>query len=113
VVLLLLGHLAWGLVRVPSRAIVRRQADITSYRRLGDAAFLFDDAALRGDDAITWLRAHSTAGQRIAWRGADRGAIEFAAALLWPRLLVVAPAGAAGDGPLLVATPTSLALELR
>jgi len=112
VLLLLVGHLAWGLVRVPSRALVRRQADIATYRRLGDAAFLFGEARLQGADAIVWLRRHGRADERVRWQGADRGAIEFAAALLWPRLLVGA-ADAAGDGPRLVSSPTSLSIQGR
>jgi hypothetical protein len=106
---LLLVHLLWGLARTPSRALARRGEDIAAFRRQGDAAFLFADAALDGADAILWLRAHTPPGARIAWRGADRGAIEFAAALLWPRLLVAQPP-AAGE-PVLVATRTALTVE--
>ncbi len=111
VLLVLLGHLVWGLARVPSRGIDRRACDIARYRRLGDATFLLGQAALQGAEAIVWLRAHTAEGQRVPWQGADRGPIEFAAALLWPRLLVADDGG--GQAPTLVSTPTSLTIRER
>lgn len=109
---LLLGHLAWGLLRLPTRVVPRRLHEIEAYQRLGAAPFLFADADLQGAAAIAWLCTHTAPDQRIAWRGVDRGAIEFAAALVWPRLLVraqAAPGG--GDDALLEATPTALAIR--
>lgn len=116
VLLLLLGHVAWGLVRASLRSVPRRAAEITDYRRLGDAEFLLTDAKLpdapRSAQVIRWLREHTPPDARITWHGADRGAIEFAAALLWPRLLVAGPGSDAG-GPVLVSTPTSLSIRER
>lgn len=85
---LLLAHVVWGLARAALRTGPRRLADVAAFGARGDAAFLLADAGLEGAAAIERLRAATAPGQRIRWRGDDRGAIEFAAALLWPRLLV-------------------------
>lgn len=116
VLLLLLGHFAWGLGRAVLRGAPRRHADVAAYRSAGDAAFLFADAKLPDAEAsaavIRWLREHTPRDARIRWQGQDRGVVEFAAALLWPRLLVTGP-GSDPDGPVLVATGTTLTLRER
>ncbi|MBL9076606.1 MAG: hypothetical protein JNL08_03830 [Planctomycetes bacterium] len=105
VLALLLAHLVWGLARVP-RVTARRAADIADYRQRGAADYLLADARLDGAPAIAELAARTGAGQRLGRRGTDRGVVEFAAALLWPRLLVTANADA--GTPVLVATRTAL-----
>ncbi|MBX3463727.1 MAG: hypothetical protein KF830_11180 [Planctomycetes bacterium] len=109
ILLLVAAHLVWGLLRAPTRALVRRAEQVGTFQRLGDAHYLFAQSRLEGADAIAWLRANTLPEQRVPWQGSDRGAIEFAAALLWPRLLVATPPGAAEAG--LVATRTSLRLQ--
>ncbi|HEX5053220.1 MAG TPA: hypothetical protein VFZ65_15705 [Planctomycetota bacterium] len=85
-------HVCWGLARVPTKVLARRLTYIEAFRRDGDAAFLFGDARIQGADAVLWLREHTANDSVLLWRGTETGPIEFAAALLWPRLLVAAGA---------------------
>jgi hypothetical protein len=121
-------HLAWGLARVPTKVVARRAELIADHRRHGDVVALFDASDLGGAELVQWLRANTPPDATIAWEGAATGAIEFAAALLWPRLLAASPgpdapgarrtfAQGTRDGRtgtlVLVAAPRSLQLEVR
>jgi hypothetical protein len=83
----LLLHVAWGVVRLP-KVHARRQDDVRAHRELGAAAAHFAANRLAGADAIPWVLASTPPDRVVAWTGSETGAIEFAAALLWPRLLV-------------------------
>lgn len=90
-------HLAWGLARVPGKVVGRRLEDVQAFATDGDAAALFAANGLGGADVIAWVRAVAPPHTVVLWRGSEVGAIEFAAALLWPRLVVDAAAvGGAG-----------------
>lgn len=87
--LALLGaHLALGALRVPGKVYGRRIADVEAYRRDGAARFLLDSARLGGADELEWLLAHTADDCVVLWRWPADGALEFAAALLAPRLVV-------------------------
>lgn len=88
-------HLAWGLARVPGKVVARRLDDVRTFATDGDASALFAASGLDGADVIAWVRAEAPPHAVVLWRGAEVGAIEFAAALLWPRLVV--RAAAVGD----------------
>ena len=84
----LLAHAAWGVSRLPGKVIARRLEQIGEHRDQGAAAFLFAANRLTGAEAIDWVRANTPPNTVIAWTGDVKGAMEFAPALLWPRLLV-------------------------
>ena len=85
---LLGAHLAIGIVRIPSRVISRRLDDIAQHQELGAARFLTESAKLQGADELEWVLANTPANCVVLWRWPADGALEFAAALLAPRLLV-------------------------
>lgn len=87
--LALLGaHLALGIGRIPSRVMMRRLDEIHEYERKGPARFLLEDAKLQGADELEWILANTDRDSVILWRWPSDGALEFAAALLAPRLVV-------------------------
>jgi len=87
--LALLGaHLAIGIIRLPTRVIGRRLDEIELYQQKGAARFLLDDAKIQGADEIEWLLANTDKDCVVLWRWPCDGALEFAAALLAPRLIV-------------------------
>lgn len=85
---LVAAHVLWGLARVPGKVVQRRLADVAAYRERGAPTFLLEDAHLRGAPAIEWVRAHVPADAVVLWAGDGMKALEFAPALLAPRLLV-------------------------
>lgn len=93
---LVLAHVVFGLLRVPHVVVGRRLLEIADYRREGDAAYVLRTAFLRGADAIAALRRATPADAVIGYRGGQKGALEFAPALLWPRLCCNAAALPAG-----------------
>lgn len=87
--LVLLGaHLALGIGRIPGRVIQRRLDEIHQYEQKGPARFLLEDAKLHGADELEWVLANTAEHSVILWRWPSKGALEFAAALLAPRLVV-------------------------
>lgn len=126
---LVAAHVVWGASRAAFRSAPRTAAEIAAYRRDGAERYLLGSAKLDGADAIDWLRQNTPADAVVAWRGEAQGPIEFAAALLWPRLLVAADdrnatnrlgrpfARGTRDGRsgevVLVAQRTGLTVELR
>lgn len=89
VVLILLGaHLAIGIGRMPSRVIGRRLDEIEQYREMGAARYLLENAKIQGADELEWVLANTDENSVILWRWPSDGALEFAAALLIPRLVV-------------------------
>jgi hypothetical protein len=94
---LLAAHLVLGVVRLPGRVWAQRVEEVGQYRELGAARFLLDRAKIGGADVIEWLLANTAADSVVLWRPPHDGALEFASALLAPRLLVLdgeVPAGA-------------------
>jgi len=85
---LLLAHLAIGVGRYPTRVIGRRLAEIELYEQKGGARFLLEDAKIPGAEQLEWLLANTDKDSVILWRWPSDGALEFAAALLAPRLVV-------------------------
>jgi hypothetical protein len=84
--LLVLAHVAFGLLRVPHAVVARRVRDVQAVADEGYAPFAMQRARLLGADAIETLRAATPPDAVIAVRGDFKGALEFAPALLWPRL---------------------------
>lgn len=119
---LLLLHVAFGLARVPHAVVVKRWREVAACREEGDAAFILRTAHLTGAEAIAMLRNTTPENAVIAVRGEDKGVLEFAPPLLWPRLCKAEgalPAGAvsAEGRPIapmvLVAEGKHLRLEAR
>jgi hypothetical protein len=90
-------HIAWGLARVPVKVIARRHEDIAAHERAGATRAQFAANGCDGAEAVEWLQAHTAPDAVVAWTGTTKGAMELAAALLWPRLLVAATD--LGDAP--------------
>jgi len=89
---LLLVHVAWGLVRIPDKAIARRRDDIARYDERGPAGYFLKHAKWEGTEAIAWIVANTAADAVILHDGSTRGAFEFAAGALAPRLIVASSA---------------------
>lgn len=85
---LLFLHLAIGIGRLPGKVWARRLHEIEQYRQQGAARFLLDSAQLGGTDVLEWLLANTADDSVVLWRWPADGALEFAAALLAPRLVV-------------------------
>lgn len=83
---LVLLHLVLGLLRLPFSVVGRRLAEVAACEREGHARFVFASARQDGADAIAELLATTPADAVVPIRGLRKGAIEFAPALLWPRL---------------------------
>jgi len=85
---LLAAHVLLGAARLPGKVWARRLGDIAAYRDLGAARYFLDDGHLHGAGAIEWLLANTPPDAVVLWRGDSKGALEFAPALLAPRLVV-------------------------
>jgi hypothetical protein len=85
---LVLIHIGWGLFRVPPVVVGRRLEDIARYRQQGDVECLFGASHLDGAATVAWVRQHAAPDSVVLWSGSELGAMEFAAAFLWPRLVV-------------------------
>lgn len=106
---LLIAHLLLTAIRLPGRVGDRRAADVARYREQGAPRYLLGSAQLGGSDVLTWLLANAPADAALLWRWPADGALEFAPALLQPRLIVderLVPVGAttAAGRPLFQAT---------
>ncbi len=120
---LVVAHVAFGYVRLPASVVGRRLAEVAACRRDGYVPFVLGSAFQGGEDAIAELLATTSPDAVIPIRGLRKGAIEFAPALLWPRLCCATeslPAGAVrtADGrpiaqQVLVADGASMRLEPR
>ncbi|MHC5063874.1 MAG: hypothetical protein ACYTG5_07855 [Planctomycetota bacterium] len=95
--LILIGHVLWGAVRIPSRVYERRLDKIGEYLDRGPALYHLDNDHRKGGDIIEKLLAETSEDCVILWRGNWKGVVEFIPFLIAPRLLVEAgrvPAGA-------------------
>ena len=81
------AHCGFALLRLP-KLWVKRQDEVAAFRQRGDAEYLLTGGGLTGTDVIERLRRETPEQCAIVIRGESRGAMEFAAALLFPRLLV-------------------------
>ena len=122
-------HVLWGLARLPTKAFGRRLEDIANYRENGGTASLLAHNRYQGAAAIAWICEVAPPDAVVLWRGQETGAMEFAAAMLWPRLLADADrvqsdtvagrtvATAARDGRtgaiVLVGAPDGVTVEVR
>ena len=96
-VALLVLHVAFGVARLPGRVWMRRIDEVAEYRTKGAVRFLLDSAQLGGAAELEWLLANTPPDSVILWRWPADGALEFAAALLAPRLVVDDRALPGGD----------------
>ncbi|MFN3244054.1 MAG: hypothetical protein ACE37K_21285 [Planctomycetota bacterium] len=104
---LLLAHLALGVVRLPGKVWLRRVEEVEAYRDQGAPHFLLGSARLGGADEIAWLCDHLPERCVVLWRWPAKGALEFVAPLIAPRLLVderLVPADASTFAGLPIAT---------
>ena len=85
---LLAAHLLLGAGRLPGKVIGRRRRSDTARSDPGAARFLLERAKLGGADELEWLLEHTDEQCVVLWRWPCDGALEFAAALLAPRLVV-------------------------
>lgn len=85
---LAVAHLIVGAARVPFAVIGRRIADVAAYRSAGAARFFLGGKHQRGAEAIEWILEHTPENAVVPFRGTGKGSLEFAPALLAPRLLV-------------------------
>ncbi|PIE23859.1 MAG: hypothetical protein CSA62_05535 [Planctomycetota bacterium] len=91
--LLLLGaHLAIVALRIPSKHWGNRLDEIQRYQEQGRYHFYFRQEQRQNGDLLQWLAENTPQDSVLLWRGEWKGALEFAPALLWPRLLVDARA---------------------
>jgi len=85
---LLIAHVALGLARLPGKVVGRRINETKAYREQGAARFLLASAHIGGADELEWLLEHTDERCVVLWRWPAKGALEFASALLAPRLVV-------------------------
>ncbi|MCA8948531.1 MAG: hypothetical protein KDE27_03465 [Planctomycetes bacterium] len=86
------AHCAFGALRVPHAVIWKRWCEVADYRAEGGVAWRLESAALDGREAIETLLRTTGEDAVVLLRGDPKGAIEYAAPLLWPRLCCVAGA---------------------
>lgn len=90
-------HCAVGVARIPHAVIGKRWAEVAEFGRDGEVEWRLRTARIEGAAAITTLRESTAEDAVVVMRGDLEDAIEFAPALLWPRLCCVEtslPAGA-------------------
>ena len=90
---LLAAHVLFGLCRAPLVTVARRAQEIADYRREGDIAYVMRTGHLQGADALVGLRAATPPDAVVNVSGDSKGPLEFAPALLWPRLCYRVGAG--------------------
>jgi hypothetical protein len=97
-ILLLAAHVVWGAARLPGKVWGRRLDDIARYRdpAIGAAGWFLDTQYYQGAAAIRFALANVRSDEAVLFDGPGMGALEFAPALLAPRLVVAAAACAAG-----------------
>lgn len=88
--LVVLAHLVVVVARVPYAAWAKRLREISAHRADGRTPFLFAASHLDGADVVDRLIASTPPDAMIAYDGDRKGALEFVAALVFPRLLVAA-----------------------
>ncbi len=84
----LLAHLGLGLLRIPKKAWLARIAEVRRYEREGPVRFhlkVYGEESIR---AIERVLEESPPASVVLFRGEWRGPLEFAPALLHPRLVV-------------------------
>lgn len=84
--LLLLLHLGLGVLRLPASVVGRRLREVAACRQVGHGTYALESAGQSGASAIDVLLTQTPADAVVLIRGLRKGAIEFAPALLWPRL---------------------------
>ena len=87
--LILLGaHFAVATLRIPTKHWGKRLDEIARYEEKGRYHFYFGDEQQQNGDLLQWLAENTPEDSVVLWRGEWKGAMEFAPALLWPRLVV-------------------------
>jgi len=103
----LAAHVGLVLARVPQKVVGRRLGEVAAWRAEGPARYLFRTSGLEGVEAIEELLRNSPEDAIVLWRGDGHGAVEFAPALLWPRLLA-AEGSVPADAKLYLERPVAL-----
>ena len=85
--MLVFGHLAIAVARIPTDVIGKRRERIADYHARGAVRFHLDTKLMQGAEAVEALLRHCPPDAVVLHRGAYKGAFEFAPPLLWPRLL--------------------------
>lgn len=84
----LLAHVAVGVVRLPGVGFVRRWQDVDDFRARGAAGYFLDGTPYRGADVVQWIVANVPPDGVVVCRGDSKGVLEFVPGLIAPRLLV-------------------------
>jgi hypothetical protein len=93
ILLALLGaHVLWCLARIPHAVFSKRAREVAEFRALGGVEYLLARNELSGAEVVRSLQRDTPERCAVLFAGEPRGVLEFAAALLWPRLLVDAKA---------------------
>lgn len=90
--LLALGHLGWNGARLVSGGVLKRGKRISGWREAGPVGWHFDRNRMAGGELVEWIRQHSPDQCVVLFAGVHQDAMELAAALLAPRVLVSADA---------------------
>ena len=86
--ILLGAHVAVGIARIPAKVWSDRAGEIARYRDVGAVRFHLENRERSGAAAVQAVLEQTPENAVVLWRGAWRGALEFAPALLAPRVLV-------------------------
>ena len=86
----LAGHLVWCIARIPHAAWLKREKEIGQWRQQGPIRYHLGRQGDATVAAVEWLADHTPKDAVILWEGSFKGPMEFAPALLWPRLFVAA-----------------------
>ncbi len=85
--LLLAGHLLFGIGRIPHGVFGKRQTEAAFYHRVGRGRYLLEARDYQGWHAVEWLLRNTPEKSVILWRGEAKGSFELVADLVFPRLL--------------------------
>jgi len=86
-VVVLLAHLVFGLLRIPHSVIDKRTDELVSYGKLGGVRYLLDTKYHKGAAAVEWILENTVEDSVFLWRGEYKGSFELVAHLIYPRLL--------------------------
>ena len=83
----LVGHLLLGLLRIPHAVVNKRGDEIALHGKVGHVSYLLDTKHHKGAAQVEWLLANTPEDSVILWRGEYKGSFELVAHLVYPRLL--------------------------
>lgn len=84
---LLVVHILVGLIRIP-RNVSKKLDEISEFQKDGPYAFPFRGRESESAEILTLLATSTSPNSVLYYEGRQKGSMEFAAALLFPRLLI-------------------------